>query len=224
MDTFTKNTLTKNLFDTKTMTIETEGLYNVDQMRVPLKGAVDALAALVQIRDPYTGGHQLRVARLACSITREMGFSQDRIEWIRIASTLHDIGKTQVPSQILSKPTSLSEAEFTIIKAHPQVAYDILKYIEFGYPVAEIILQHHERLDGSGYPFGLTGNEIYIEAKVLAVADVIEAMVSYRPYRPAVNTDLILLELISKKGILYDRDTVDACLRLFTEKGSFDFK
>ena len=155
---------------------------------------------------------------------RELGMSQDRIEWIRIVSMLHDIGKTQVPSQILTKPSRLSEAEFTIVKAHPQVGYDILKNIEFGYPVAEIVLQHHERLDGSGYPSKLFGDEILMDAKVLAVADVIEAMVSYRPYRPAVNTDLILLELINKKGILYDRDTVDACIRLYTENGTFDFK
>ena len=111
-----------------------------------------------------------------------------------------------------------------IIKAHPQVGYDILKNIEFGYPVAQIVLQHHERIDGSGYPFGLSGDQILLDAKILAVADSIEAMVSYRPYRPAVNTDLILLELINKKGILYDRETVDACLRLFTDCGSFEFK
>ncbi len=189
---------------------------------VPVNGVVDALEALVQARDPYTGGHQLRVAALARAIARQMCLPEECIECVHIAAGLHDIGKAQVPSQILSKPSRLSEAEFAIIRVHPQVGYDILNKIEFGFPVADIVLQHHERLDGSGYPAGLKGEDIMLEAKILAVADVVEAMVSYRPYRPALNSDMVLLELINKKGVLYDGAVVDACLELYTETGSFD--
>jgi putative nucleotidyltransferase with HDIG domain len=190
----------KDMSGVKTLILEFSELNETTPLIVPLEGVVDALAMLVQVRDPYTGGHQIRVARLACAIARQMDLSQECIEWIRIASALHDIGKAQVPSQILSKPSRLSEAEFSIIQAHPQVAYEILRNIDFGYPIARIVLQHHERLDGSGYPSGIMGDQIMFEAKVLAVADVIEAMVSYRPYRPAVNTDMVLLELINKKA------------------------
>lgn len=208
----------KTLFSS---TIETINI--PDNWHVPLNGVVKALESLLQARDPYTSGHQLRVASLASVIACEMGLEQERIECVRIAALLHDIGKAQVPSQILSKPSFLSDAEYAIIKVHPQVGYEILKNIEFGCPVADVVLQHHERIDGSGYPHGLKGEQIVLEARILAVADVVEAMVSYRPYRPALNTDIVLFELINKKGILYDRDVVEACIKLYTENGSFNF-
>lgn len=224
MDMFMRNTISKKVYITEILTDRNELLKGLEQQFVPVKGVVDALESLLHVRDPYTSGHQKRVASLAVAIACEMRLEQEKIECIHIAAMLHDIGKAQVPSQILSKPSLLSDAEYTIIKAHPQVGYDILKNVEFNYPVADIVLQHHERMNGSGYPHGLQGNQIMLEAKILAVADVVEAMASYRPYRPALNTDLVLLELVNKKGILYDREVVEACIKLYTENGSFEFK
>jgi len=164
-------------------------------------------------------GHQQRVADLARSIATEMGLSADRQDFIRTASSIHDIGKIAVPAEILSKPTKLTDLEFGLIKTHSQSGYDILKDIEFPWPVADVVLQHHERMDGSGYPHGLKGENISLEARILAVADVVEAITSHRPYRPALGIDVALEEISRNRGILYDADVVDACLKLFREKG-----
>jgi len=188
------------------------------KLRKAMGGAIELLANVVEVRDPYTAGHQKRVADLARSIATEMGVSQEKIEGIRMAGRVHDIGKISIPAEFLSKPTRLSELEFNLIKTHATVGYEILKDIEFGWPVAEIAYQHHEKLDGSGYPQGLSGNDILLEARILAVADVVEAMSSHRPYRPALGIDKALDEISKNKGTLYDAEVVDACLKLFQEK------
>jgi len=187
-----------------------------------LKGTVNALAVTVEMRDPYTAGHQRRVAELACAIAGELGFSKNQIEGIRVMGFLHDIGKIIVPAEILTKPTSLTDYEYSFIKAHPKAGYDILKGIEFPWPVALVIHQHHERINGSGYPSALKGDEIIMEAKIIAVADVIESMASHRPYRPALGIEKALHEIVEKRGVLYDNDVADASIRLFREK-AFQF-
>jgi putative nucleotidyltransferase with HDIG domain len=184
-----------------------------------MQQTVETMAGLVEARDPYTAGHQQRVTYLACAIAAEMGLDPDRLQGLRVACFLHDIGKIVVPADILSKPGKISEMEFNIIKAHPQVGIDILKKIHFPWPVAQIVFQHHERLDGSGYPAGLKGEEILLESRILAVADVVEAMASHRPYRAALGIDKALEEISGMKGVLYDPEVVDACLKLFTGKG-----
>jgi PAS domain S-box-containing protein len=190
----------------------------LDSLHQALQGTVAALANTVEIKDPYTAGHQRRVAQLSCAIARELGWSPDRVEGIQVLCFLHDMGKIAVPAEILNKPGKISPTEFGLIKVHPQVGYDILKDIAFPWPVAQGVLQHHERLDGSGYPSGLTAAEITPEAKILAVADVVEAMASHRPYRPALEIDKALEEIVQNRGKLYDPDAVDACVRLLTEK------
>lgn len=184
-----------------------------------LEGTVNALAALAETRDPYTAGHQERMAHLACAIAEELGLSDDQIRGIRMAGLVHDIGKICVPAEILSKPAALTEVEMEMIQTHPQTAYDILKTVEFPWPVAQIVLQHHERMDGSGYPQGLSGEETILEARILVVADVVEAMASDRPYRPAHGVDEALEEISRNKGSLYDPEVVEACLKLFNEQG-----
>jgi putative nucleotidyltransferase with HDIG domain len=159
------------------------------------------------------------VTQLACAIAEKMSFSKNKIEGIRVAGTLHDIDKTYVPAAILNKPGPRTDLEMALVKTHPQVGYEIVKEIEFPWPVAEAVLQHHERLDGSGYPSGLSGEEIILEARVLGVADVVEAMSSHRPYRTALGVDKALEEISQTRGVLYDPGVVDACLRLFAEKG-----
>ena len=183
-----------------------------------LDGIVRTIALTVESRDPYTAGHQKRVADLASVISKECGLSEEQIEGIRMAGTIHDLGKISVPAEVLSKPSQLSENEFNLIKDHPQVGFDILKEIEFPWPIAEIVLQHHERFDGSGYPQGLSGDEILIEARILAVADVVEAMASHRPYRPGKGLKKALAEIANHKGTSYDPDAVDACLNVFNQK------
>ncbi|TET77171.1 MAG: HD domain-containing protein [Candidatus Cloacimonadota bacterium] len=183
-----------------------------------LEGIVKAMAIVVEARDPYTAGHQQRVAELACALAKEMNLSEKQIEGIRIAGLLHDIGKINIPSEILSKPGRLTEIEFSLIKNHPQVSYDILKGIEFPWYVDKIVLQHHERLDGSGYPAGLGKEDILIEAKILGVADVVEAMSSHRPYRAALGIDKALGEILEHRGVLYEPEVVNTCINLFAEK------
>jgi putative nucleotidyltransferase with HDIG domain len=173
------------------------------------------MAATVETRDPYTAGHQRRVADLARAIAVEMGLSSEQIEGIRMAAIVHDIGKVSVPAEILSKPTKLAEIEFHLIKGHPQSGYDILKDIDFPWPIARIVLEHHERMNGSGYPNGLTGDKTFIESRVLAVADVVEAIASHRPARPARELSAALAEITQHKETLYDPGVVDACNRLF---------
>jgi PAS domain S-box-containing protein/putative nucleotidyltransferase with HDIG domain len=183
-----------------------------------LDGAVNAIATMAELRDPYTAGHQRRVARLATAIAEEMGFDKPRCEIIRIAATLHDIGKMHIPAEILSKPGRLSVMEMNMIRTHPQVTREILKSLELPWPICQIVLQHHERIDGSGYPNNLIGENISIEAKILAVADVVEAMASHRPYRPALGVEKALAEITRNRGVLYGSDVVDICLKLFKEK------
>jgi putative nucleotidyltransferase with HDIG domain len=189
-----------------------------DRLRRALEGMVEAMSVTIEMRDPYTAGHQRRVSRLSVAIAREMGTPEAQIEGIRMAGDIHDIGKIYVPAEILSKPGKLTEIEFTIIKTHPQVGYDILKNVEFPWPIADIVAQHHERLDGRGYPAGLKGDAILLEARIIIVADVVEAMSSHRPYRPAHGIDRALAEITLNKGVLYDTAVVEACLRLFKEK------
>ena len=193
------------------------------QLRRTFEGTVNAWVSTVEIRDPYTAGHQRGVTQLACAIAREMGLPEEQIEGIRVAGLIHDIGKISVPLGILSKPTELTELERAMIQAHPQVGYDVVKTVEFPGPVAQIVLQHHERLDGSGYPQGLSGEKIILEARILAVADVVRAMSSLRPHRTALGIDKALEEISENRGILYDPEAVDACLKLFTEK-EFEFE
>ena len=193
------------------------------ELQETLKGTIFALTMTVEYRDPYTSGHQQRVSDLASAIAKEMGFPEDKIMGIRMAGVLHDIGKIAIPVEILSKPGRLSKTEFELIKNHSQVGYDILNSIKFPWPISQIILQHHERIDGSGYPNGLLGKEILIEAKILGVADVVEAMASHRPYRPALGIDKALEEVSTNKGKIYDTEVVNACLRIFKDK-KFEFK
>lgn len=184
-----------------------------------LDGTIMAMATTVELKDPYTAGHERRVSQIACAIAREMGIAEDQIEGLRTAASLHDIGKITVPGEILCKPGKLSELEFGLIATHCQVGYEILRTIEFPWPVAQIVLQHQERLNGSGYPSGLQGEEILLEARILAIADVVESMSSHRPYRPALGMDKAKEELLKNRGILYDTDVVDAWLQIITEKG-----
>jgi PAS domain S-box-containing protein/putative nucleotidyltransferase with HDIG domain len=190
-----------------------------DKLRETLIVTVNALASTVEMRDPYTAGHQRRVTILACAIAEEMGLTEEQFDGLRLAGLVHDIGKITVPAEILNKPGRISEIELNIIKTHPQAGYNLLKEIEFPWPVARIVLQHHERLDGSGYPGGLKDDRIMPEAKVLAVADVVEAMASHRPYRPALGIEAALHEITMHKGTLYDPDATDICARLFINKG-----
>lgn len=180
-----------------------------------LAQAVKSLSSIAEIRDPCTAGHQVRVANIACEIATELGMSGDQIIIIRTASLVHDIGKTVVPTEILSKPGVLNNLEWSLLRAHVQASYDIVKTIDFSWPIAEVVLQHHERLNGSGYPRGLVGDDILKEARILAVADVIEAMASNRPYRPAFPLEMALDELWQNKGVLYDPDAVEVCLKPF---------
>ncbi len=193
------------------------------KLRGALGATIQAMALTVETRDAYTAGHQRRVTSLARTIAKEMKLSKDQIDGIRMAGMIHDIGKIGVPAEILNKPVRLTDIEFSLVKIHPLVGYNILKQIKFPWPVAEIVLQHHERLNGSGYPHGLSDGDILQEAKILGVADVVEAMASHRPYRPALGIDEALKEIYQNKGVLYDPQVVDACLRLFREKG-FKFK
>ena len=191
---------------------------STEKMVKALEDTIQAMAMIVEMRDSYTAGHQRRVTQLACAIAKKMDFSENQTNALRLAGLIHDIGKIRVPSEILTNPDGLSEAEFNMIKMHPLVGYEILSTIEFPWPIAQIVYQHHERMDGSGYPSGLSGEDILLEARILAVADVVEAMSSHRPYRPALGIDKALSEITQKKGVLYDANVVNACLWLFTEK------
>jgi putative nucleotidyltransferase with HDIG domain len=187
--------------------------------QIILDGIVKTLSKIIETRDPYTSGHEDQVAKIACKIAKEMKLTEEQITAIHIAATLHDIGKISVPSEILTKPGCLSDLEREIIKTHCKVANDILINIEFPYPVAEIIFQHHERMDGSGYPRGLKGDNIAIEARIIGAADVMDAMASYRPYRPALGVDAAIEEIVKFRGITYDPAVVDACLKIYKDTG-----
>jgi len=200
------------------MQAEKEFHQSCERLQKIMDGIIQAIVLIVEMRDPYTAGHEQRVTKLACTVAKAMDLSEEKIAGIRVSGIMHDIGKMYVPAEILSKPGQISEVEFAMIKTHPQVGHDILKTIEFPWPVAQIVLQHHERMDGSGYPQGLSGKEITLEARILAVADVVEAMSSHRPYRPALGIDNALKEISMNRGVLYDPKVVDACLELFTGK------
>lgn len=189
------------------------------KLRTSLIDSITALAATVEMRDPYTAGHQRRVAQLAIAIAKELHLTEEQIEGIQLAGVVHDVGKIQIPAEILSKPGRLTPLEFELIKQHAQSGYEILKSIDFPWPIARIVLQHHERLNGSGYPQALKGDEILLEAKIIAVADVVESMTSHRPYRPGLGIDAALQEIALNKGKLYEPAAVDACIRLFRERG-----
>ena len=188
------------------------------KLRGSLERTIEAIAATLERRDPYTAGHERGVADLAVAIGREMGLSESVCEGLHFGALIHDLGKIQVPAEILSKPSRLSRIEYELVKAHPEVGYDILKGIDFPWPVLQMVLQHHERLDGSGYPLGLGGDKIILEARVLAVADVVEAMASHRPYRPGFGFEKALDEIERNRGKLYDAQAVDACVRLFRDR------
>jgi PAS domain S-box-containing protein/putative nucleotidyltransferase with HDIG domain len=192
------------------------------QLRETFIETVNALASTVEMKDPYTAGHQRWATRLACAIAKELGLSEEQIEGIRMAGLIHDIGKINIPAEILSKPGQLSDIQYNIVKIHAQVGCDILREIKFPWPVAKIVLQHHERWDGSGYPEGLSGEEIILEARILAVADTVEAMSSHRPYRVAHGVERALSEISQNSGTLYDPAVVDACLTLFEKGFRFD--
>ncbi len=183
-----------------------------------LKESIQAIAATIESRDPYTAGHQRRVGELSTAIAKEMGLPENQIKGIHFAAIIHDLGKINIPAEILSKPGKLNEFEYKLIQMHPHAGYDILKDIQFPWPIADIILQHHERLNGSGYPKGLMGNKILLEAKIIGVADVVEAISSHRPYRPSLGIKYALDEITKGRGVLYDKLVVDACLKLFNEK------
>ena len=197
---------------------EAESVRILEKLRQAMGAAVQAIALTVETRDPTTAGHQRRVSDLALTIAARLGLPSDHMEALRMASSIHDLGKISIPSEILCKPGRLDEAELTLVRTHAKVGYDILSRIDFPWPIAEIVLQHHERMDGSGYPYGLKGPQISIEARVLGVADVVEAMVSHRPYRSALTEAEAIAEILKHRGRLYDPDVVDACARLFATR------
>lgn len=188
-------------------------------LRRTLLGTVEALASALEVRDPYTAGHQRRVAHVAVHIADLLGFDEERREGLRLAGLLHDIGKLHIPAEILAKPTRLTAAEFALIKDHSLAGWDILKRVEFPWPLAKMVLQHHERMDGSGYPEGVAGDEILPEARILAVADVVEAMASHRPYRPAVGLAAGLDVITKGRGVHFDPEVVTAALAVLHDKG-----
>ncbi len=198
---------------------EEEARRGTEKLVKAMEDTIQAMAMIVEMRDPYTAGHQRRVTQLACAIAKEIGISEDRITGLRLAGIIHDIGKVRVPAEILTNPDGLSEAEFTMIKMHPVIGYEILKTIDLPWPISKIVHQHHERINGTGYPLGISGEDIILEARILAVADVVEAIASHRPYRPALGIDVALDEISKRRQKLYDPKVVDACIKLFRKKG-----
>jgi len=199
--------------------LEKELQQSDEKLQKLIEGIAYIITEIVEIRDPYLRGHHQRVSKLATAIAQEMKLPQDKIEGVKIASLVHDVGKVNLPTEIVSKPSALFEVEFNLLKNHPRTGYEILKKVDFPWPIAEIVFQHQEKIDGSGYPRGLKGAEILIEAKILGVANVVEAMSSYKSYRPALSIDESLAEISKHENILFDPEVVDACLKLFKEKG-----
>lgn len=193
----------------------------LESLKKSIQVTIQVMVSAVEARDPYTAGHQIRSANLACAIAGEMGLPQEKIDGIRLASSIHDIGKLAIPAEILTKPTKLTDLEYSLIKEHSLSGNEMLKDVQSQWPLAEIVFQHHERMNGSGYPRQLKGDEILIEARILGVSDVVESMASHRPYRPSLGIEAALDEIEKNKGILYDNDVVDACLRLFREKNFY---
>jgi len=199
--------------------VEAELQQSFEMLRRAMEETIQAMVLIVEMKDPYTASHQREVTQLACAIAKEMRLSEEKIDRIHMAGLIHDIGKISIPTEILTKPSrKLTEKEISMIRTHPKVGYDILKTIEFPWPIAKIVLQHHERMNGSGYPSGLSGEDILLEARILGLADAVESMALHRPYRPALGIDRALEEVSQNRGVLYDPEVVDACLKLFTEK------
>ena len=194
-----------------------------DRLRRNMGAIIQAMSTTIEKRDPYTAGHQRRVTKLCRAIATRLNFSWERIQGLRMAAAIHDLGKINIPSAILNKPGPISEHELAIIQMHPRTAYEILKDIQFPWPIAETIYQHHERLDGSGYPRHLKGDQILLEARILAVADVVESIASFRPYRPQLGLEAALAEIQTRKGMLYDASVVEVCTALISQQG-FDFE
>ncbi len=203
--------------------LQEESRRNLTRLNKSMENAIQAVAATIEMRDPYTAGHQRRVAELATRLAQALGLSDEEVHGIRLAASIHDIGKIHVPAEILSYPGRLPEIEFALIKAHPRIGYDILKNVDFPWPVADMVYQHHEHIDGSGYPRGLKGNDIMLGARIITVADVVEAIDLYRPYRPGLGIDVALAEITTYRGQYYDERVVDSCLSLFREQ-SFSFE
>jgi len=195
-----------------------EHTHHVEILQKSLEQSIQAIAATVEARDPYTAGHQRRVSELAMAIAREMGLPEEKVHGIHLAAIIHDLGKIHVPAEILVKPSKLTDIEFMLIKTHPQAGYDILKDVDFPWPIADMVWQHHEKLDGSGYPQGLRDQQILLESRIMTVADVVEAMASHRPYRVALGIEVALKEIERGRGTVYDAGVADACVRLFAEK------
>ncbi len=193
--------------------------HTLERLQKTLQGTIQAIALTVEARDPYTSGHQKRVSELAAAIAKVMKLKESQIEAVQMSGSIHDLGKISIPAEILSKPGKLTQDEFQLVKKHPQTGFEILNSIEFPWPIARIVLEHHERMDGSGYPQGLSGEKIILEARILAVADVVEAMFSHRPYRPAFSLEKALQEIEENKGRLYDEEVSRACLEIFKKRG-----
>ncbi|MBN2351105.1 MAG: response regulator [Spirochaetales bacterium] len=208
---------------TKKLEAEAKTVETLEKLRMAMGGMIQAMAYTVEKRDPYTAGHQRRVADLARTIGTEMKLADDRVDGIRLAGVIHDVGKIAIPSEILSKPGKLTDLEYNLVKKHPEVGFDILRNIDFPWPIADIVMQHHERMDGSGYPRGLKSDDIMLEAKIIAIADVVEAMASHRPYRAALGIEKALDEIETGKGTRYDPEVAAVCLDLFKTK-KFDFR
>jgi len=207
--------IVENITDTSALKRAENALHHSEgRLRRAMGGIVQAMSLTIEKRDPYTAGHQRRVTKLCRVIANELGFSWERMQGLRMAAAIHDLGKIMVPAAILNRSGNLSDHELAIIRLHPQAAYDILKDIDFPWPIAETVYQHHERLDGSGYPRGLKGDRIILEARILAVADTAEAMNSFRPYRPALGIDQSVMELQAHSGTRYDKAVVDVCVRV----------
>ena len=213
--------LNKEIMERKT--IETMLKNSLTSLEKTIEGSINTISTIVEMRDPYTGGHQKHVAQLCRAIAMEMDLSNKQIDGIYYASLIHDIGKLAVPIEVLVKPGPISEIEMMLLKTHPQTGWEMLRKIEFPWPIAQIALQHHERMNGSGYPSGLIGNQILEESKIVAVADVVESMTFHRPYRAALGIEMALHEIVKYKGILYDADSVDSCVKLFREN-NFKFE
>jgi PAS domain S-box-containing protein len=192
---------------------------SIDRINGAMNGIIKAISNTVEKRDPYTAGHQKRVADISTAIGKIINMSEDRIKGLEMAALIHDLGKIHIPYEILNKPGRLSRIEFELIKSHPGVGYEILKSIDFPWPIADIVHQHHERMNGSGYPEGLSDGGILLESRIVSVADVVESMASHRPYRPAVGIEAALDEIKMNRGVLYDPEIVDACILLFIDKG-----
>jgi putative two-component system response regulator len=202
--------------------LENKVMERTAKLKNALEGMIQVMTRTIETRDPYTAGHQERVAGLAVAMAEEMNLSRDQVEGIHMAGRVHDLGKISVPAEILSKPGKLTEIEFALIKTHAMTGYNIIGDVEFPWPIARMVLEHHEKINGTGYPQGLSGDEILLESRIICVADVVEAMASHRPYRPALGVETALAEISRNQGLLYDTAAVEACLALFNN-GKFRF-